>query len=125
MSRINAKDEFLYITNNFIVIGSIISFGGYYNEEDVESFQLKPLYSKEDYENFLKFLDREYNSGYGGQELYGIIFCEDNVWMERGEYDGSEWWEIHQYPNLKQFFDESDVIRYERFKKLGNLNKKI
>jgi hypothetical protein len=22
------------------------------------------------------------------------------VWAERGEYDGSEWWEIREYPEI-------------------------
>lgn len=52
-------------------------------------FKLKPLYTKSDYDNFLKFLDREYDGGFGGQVLHGIIFCENDTWFDRGEYDGS------------------------------------
>ena len=85
-------------------------------------FKLKPLYTKSDYDNFLKFLDREYDGGFGGQVLHGIIFCENDTWFDRGEYDGSEWWEIHTYPSLLNHFSKSDVVKYDRKKKLDQLN---
>ena len=44
--------------------------------------------------------------------------------MNRGEYDGSEWWDVHTYPNLKEYFGEVSALKYERFKKLENLNQK-
>lgn len=39
-----------------------------------------------------------YYDGYGGQELFGKVWLSEGVWLERGEYDGSEWWRIHRYP---------------------------
>jgi hypothetical protein len=38
----------------------------------------------------------EYDAGYGGSEIPEdlIIVFSDGSWMERGEYDGSEWWEF-------------------------------
>ena len=78
-------------------------------------------YTKEDYQDLLKFLDREYDSGYGGQKLFGVIYCEDGVWMQRGEYDGSEWWNTFKYPSLRESFDEVDVIKYERSTKLKRI----
>ena len=123
MGNINAKEEFLRIVAYYKVIAAVISFGDYsWEEEGSTRFILKPLYTKKDYEKFLKFLDHEYNNGYGGQNLFGTIYCEDGVWIDRGEYDGSEWWKIHKYPDLRETFDESDVIKYERSKKLKNLN---
>jgi hypothetical protein len=37
--------------------------------------------------------------------LYGNIYCIDKitnepVWLTRGEYDGSEWWDINRIPNI-------------------------
>jgi hypothetical protein len=116
----NAKQEFLSITKDFNVIAAKISFDGSFGENS-NSFDLKPLYLQEEYEKFLKFLDREYYSGYGGQELYGVIFCENGVWMDRGEYDGSEWWNIHQYPSLSAYFGEKLALKYERNKKLKRI----
>jgi hypothetical protein len=45
-------------------------------------------------------LDFEYDSGYGGQELFGYIWYEDGTWSSRGEYDGSEWWEHVSRPDF-------------------------
>ena len=120
MGKKNAKEEFLNVIKGCKVIAASISFGDY---DDKKEFKLKPLYTKEEYENFLIFMDRKYDSGYGGQELFGIIYCENGVWMERGEWlrslwDGSEWWETHKYPDMKTEFGESIVLKYERNRKL-------
>lgn len=45
-------------------------------------------------------LDFEYDNGYGGQCLTGTIWYTDGTWSERGEYDGSEWWEHKERPHL-------------------------
>ena len=34
-----------------------------------------------------------YDNGYGMQHLHGVILFKDGAWIERVEYDGSEWWE--------------------------------
>ena len=83
--------------------------------------KLKPLYKEEDYNKLLEFLDRKYDSGYGGQNLFGTIYCEDGVWIDRGEYDGSEWYNVHKYPSLRDSFDEVDVLKYERSTKLKRI----
>jgi|688.fasta_scaffold866154_1 hypothetical protein len=57
-------------------------------------------YTQEEFNSFLKELDFNYDSGYGGQELYGVIWLEDGTWMSRGEYDGSEWWEHNVVPEI-------------------------
>jgi len=41
-----------------------------------------------------------YDSGYGGQELFGTIWMKNGDWLERGEYDGSEWWEYKTCPEI-------------------------
>lgn len=41
----------------------------------------------------------EYNEGYGGQEVANdLIVVGADFWLERHEYDGSEWWEYKTYP---------------------------
>lgn len=42
--------------------------------------------------DFSKFADFEYDAGYGGAEIESDLkIVGDDWWLERGEYDGSEW----------------------------------
>lgn len=54
----------------------------------------------EEFEQFKKDLNFEYDSGYGLQELSGTLWLKDGTWLTRGEYDGSEWWEYHYLPEM-------------------------
>lgn len=56
-------------------------------------------------------LDEHYDNGYGAQELFGYIVFTDGTWLERHEYDGSEWWEFKRTPTL----DEVMLIKTEEF----------
>lgn len=50
-------------------------------------------------EEFVALADREYDSGYGGQEVAeDLIICGADWWLERHEYDGAEWWEYKTIP---------------------------
>ena len=51
-------------------------------------------------EEVLPLMDFEYDDGYGGQRLFGFIWYEDGTWPERGEYDGSEWWQYKTCPSI-------------------------
>ena len=58
---------------------------------------------KDSIEILISFLDKiEYDDGFGGQELFGMILTNKNSWLERGEYDGSEWWEYRTIPTKEQ-----------------------
>ena len=45
-----------------------------------------------------------YDGGYGGQEIAEdlVIVFKDNSWMERQEYDGSEWWSYKKAPERQK-----------------------
>jgi hypothetical protein len=71
--------------------------------EDIEWYSLtsgkasvKESTNFEEAEYFFEGL--EYDSGYGLQELDGVIVIKDGTWFQRGEYDGSEWWEYMVTP---------------------------
>jgi hypothetical protein len=51
-------------------------------------------------EQVLPRLNFVYDSGYGSQCLHGTIWYADGTWSDRGEYDGSEWWQNHVCPPL-------------------------
>lgn len=49
-----------------------------------------------------------YDSGYGIQEVFGYIIFKDNTWLERHEYDGSEWWE---YKDINKIFERIGKLK--------------
>ncbi len=64
-----------------------------------DEYVLYPDYLNQEYEDFLKFMDRDYDNGWGSQILFGTIWFGDS-WLERSTYDGSEWWTEKSYPKL-------------------------
>lgn len=54
-----------------------------------------------DVTKFIESLDFNYDAGYGGQELFGTVWLNNSEsWLERREYDGSEWWVLKQLPKI-------------------------
>lgn len=98
----NAKEEFLKHIGNKQVLCVKIS------DCDNSKFNLKVGYSAYDFDKFLDQLDYEYDNGFGGQELYGVIWYKDGTWSERGEYDGSEWWEYKSCPVIPDYLKEGN-----------------
>ena len=64
-------------------------------DERAKYIVLKEGHTQAEFDEFLQQLDDEYWDGFGGQELYGYVMFYDESWLERHEYDGSEWWEVH------------------------------
>ena len=50
------------------------------------------------FDEFALLANFEYDNGFGGQELFGTIWYTDGTWADRGEYDGSEWWQNNVCP---------------------------
>ena len=99
----NAKEEFLKHVEGRTVVAVDLRFA---NET-----QSMRCVSK-DMEEILEFLDREYDGGYGFQELFGTIWYEkEGTWSERDEYDGSEWWVYKECPELPAMTEEEKMIR--------------
>lgn len=61
---------------------------------------LKDGHSTMDYLDFLNRLDFEYDNSFGMQELHGTVWLPDGTWLDRGEYDGSEWWAYRVCPEI-------------------------
>lgn len=50
-------------------------------------------------EEFEKLANFDYNNGYGLVAIdLNLIVRGSDWWLERGEYDGSEWWEFRREP---------------------------
>jgi hypothetical protein len=110
---INAKEELLEILKRVNqmyganVLCASIDFDG-------KLIELNQGYIEEEFDFFLSRLDFEYHNGYGAQGLFGKVWLTNGVWLDRGEYDGSEWWEYYKYPELP-----ADVIINESLKNLN------
>lgn len=53
-----------------------------------------------------------YDNGYGLEE---IVVVGKDFWLERHEYDGSEWWEYKSIPNIDDFTLEDKETSHTLF----------
>jgi hypothetical protein len=97
----NAKEELIEFLNDrdLILKCASISYDRYYIDKAID-FSLKVGYSDNEVQKFLDSLDFEYDSGYGSQELFGLLWFTDDSWADRREYDGKEWYEHHYCPEI-------------------------
>lgn len=52
---------------------------------------------------FEKYSNTEYDSGFGSPKIAeDLLIIGADFWLERHEYDGSEWWEFKQMPQYKE-----------------------
>jgi hypothetical protein len=94
----NAKTEFLeHIEDRKVLCATLIYE---LSRKEKIYYELKVNYTTDDYRNFLKSIDFDYDNGYGSIELEGTIWYADGSWSERGEYDGSEWWSYKTCPPI-------------------------
>jgi len=92
----NCKEEFLEEIEGKDVLCAYVT-----GEDSVAIEHKLPIgFSKEDFSLFLTEIDFIYDAGYGGQEVFGIIWYKDGTWSDRGEYDGSEWWNYNRVPDV-------------------------
>lgn len=94
----NCKDEFLDHTEGKEVLCALVNNVG-----------LPIGYSEKQYSDFLNKIDFLYDSGYGSPEIDGFIWYNDGTWSERGEYDGSEWWEYKNTPEIPKNLKKEGV----------------
>ena len=54
---------------------------------------------KTTWKDFKKNADVDYDSGYGSPKVaQDLLVVGENWWLERDEYDGSEWWDYKDLP---------------------------
>lgn len=52
---------------------------------------------------FEKYSNTKYDDSYGASEVaVDLLIIGADFWLERHEYDGSEWWEFKQMPKYKE-----------------------
>lgn len=55
------------------------------------------------WEYFLTHSSFNYDNGYGGNEIdLSLMVVGKDFWLERHEYDGSEWWEFKTIPQKEE-----------------------
>ena len=75
---------------------------------------------KTTWENFKTNADTEYDSGFGSPKVaQDLIIVGDNWWLERGEYDGSEWWEYKELPKEPLEYINLIALTVDQSEKLG------
>jgi hypothetical protein len=54
------------------------------------------------WDEFTILANKEYDNGFGSQEVCQdlVIIFNDNSWLSRSEYDGSESWEYNKCPKI-------------------------
>ena len=69
-----------------------------YEKADIEWIGCKDFYIPIDC--FWNSIPQEYDAGYGRVEVAVdlVIVFKDGTWLEREEYDGSEWWSYKRTP---------------------------
>ena len=73
-----------------------------------------------DVNEFLNIANVEYDDSYGAPEVaQDLLVVGDNWWLERHEYDGSEWWEYKEIPLKPNTKIELKALTVEQAKKLG------
>lgn len=133
MNKENAKIEFLnHISNRDVICASLRRGGDWDSDDnsqkllikvpssrgDYSVFNLTTGWTKEDWDNFLSGLDFTYDSGYGGQILFGTIWYADGTWSDRGEYDGSEWYQHHVCPPIPEDLNRLDKVREQKLNQI-------
>lgn len=84
----NFKDETLEI---------LVANGKTWN--DVKFIQGNDFKASNNKDELLELMNFDYDDGYGAPEIaQDLKIVGDNWWLERAEYDGSEWWEYKETP---------------------------
>ena len=60
---------------------------------------------------FKKLANKKYDGGFGSEEVAtDLLVVGENWWLERHEYDGSEWWEFKQLPKKPKVIMEVKTL---------------
>lgn len=97
-------------------------------KEDVAFIMVREqVYENNKYENkdyrlpmdrFWLSANTEYDEGFGGNEInLGLmIVFKNGAWLERHEYDGSEWWEFKSTPKKPENYTTPNML-WDKYKK--------
>jgi len=108
----NCKNDFLEETNGLDILCAVITKGRDYIDDNERLVAQLPVgFTKNDLSLFLSAINYTYDSGYGGQEVFGTIWYKDGTWSERSEYDGAEWWEHKICPEIPESLNNTHNVK--------------
>lgn len=60
------------------------------------------------WDEFAAKANKNYDNGFGGTEVIEVtMIVGKDFWLERHEYDGSEWWEYKELPKAENYREGS------------------
>ena len=65
------------------------------------------------FEDFVEIANVKYDPGFGGQEVaVDLKIVGKDFWLERHQYDGSEWWEYKEIPKKPEKYNKAQRVIY-------------
>lgn len=75
---------------------------------------------KATWDNFKSIANIEYDAGYGSAQVAeDLLVVGKDFWLEREEYDGSEWWSYKEYPTSIGKYTVIKALTVTQAEKLG------
>jgi len=110
MDLLKETTEIMDRSNLFIEDIEYINYG--------DDWDSKITMGSYDWEWFLEYCKdyTNYDNGYGTPKIGNIeIVFNNGTWLDRGEYDGSEWWDVLSTPERqedkeKEFVEDNSLI---------------
>ena len=97
---INARQELLDMVSKEDILCARVQYcDDFMNKEKYRVFSMRV---GDNPDSFLDSLNFEYDEGYGWQEIFGTVWLKNGNWLMRSEYDGSEWWEHREIPEIPE-----------------------
>lgn len=90
------------------------------NLSDIMWFGSREVVLTGDIEKAISF---DYDNGFGVQEVFeDLILVGKDFWLERHEYDGSEWWEYKEMPKKPIIKVELGLRNLKRGDEIRNIS---
>lgn len=104
------EEDVLWVGRGFGNLGSFYSFYSFCSFYR-KCFSDTPAKYKSTWEDFKSKADFDYDDGYGMVYIPAdLIVVGKDFWLERAEYDGSEWWEFKTMPTEPVLAKELDLF---------------